>query len=522
MATLAENVIRLFGWQIDRAEPSPEQVLPSIVPEIKDDGAIVVAAGGAYGTYIDLDGAMRNDSELVTRYREMNLYPEIDNAIQQIVNEAIIVEEKVDVVRLQLDDVPFQNPIKEAMEQEFQNILRLLEFQEYCYDIFRTWYVDGRLYYQAIIDSKNPAAGIQKLSYIDPRKIRKIREVKQEVNPGSNVMVGRTVAEYFMYADKGWNGISNMSSPNSLTGTQTAVKIADDTIIYATSGLTDTNRTTVLGYLHKAIKPMNQLREMEDATVIYRISRAPARRVFYVEVGDMPKTKAEQYVQNMMTKHKNRLVYDAASGEIRDDRKFATMLEDYWFPRRNGQSGTQVETLSSETSLLHMEDVTYFKQRLNESLNVPISRLNPETPFPFDSSSIISRDEVMFSKFIDRLRLRFNHLFLSLLRKQCILKGIMSDADWDQIKHLIKFQYARDNYFAELKDMAIQKSRLDLLGLMMPFGGKFWSFTHLRKKVLKQDDESIKQNTLEIMEEMQDPMYASLYFPTPEQKFEGS
>jgi hypothetical protein len=522
MASLIrEAAERIFGWEAQRTNPDPAVSLPSIVPEVKDDGALVVAAGGAYGTYIDLDGAIRTDSELITRYREMALTPEIDQAVQAICDEAIIVDEKTPIVRLELDEVPLSDPIKELIFKEFEGILRLLEFNEHAYDIFRRWYVDGRLYYQAIINNDAPEIGIQKLNYIDPRKLRKVREVKQEVAPNSSVVVGRTISEYFMYSDKGFNGSNANMMPNSSQNVAGALKITNDSIVYATSGLTDSNRSTVLGWLNKAIKPMNQLREMEDSTVIYRIARAPERRIFYVEVGDMPKQKAEQYVQAMMTKHKNRLVYDGATGEVRDDRKFMTMLEDYWFPRRNNTSGTQVESLKGGDTLLHMEDVDYFKQKLYNSLNVPISRLNPETPFPFDGATVISRDEVAFSKFIDRLRNRFNHLFLSILRKQLILKRIMGDEDWDQIRDKIKFEYARDNYFDELKEMSIQKARLDLLTLAMPYGGKFFSFSNLRKNILKQNEEDMKKNALEIMEEMQDPMYARLYFPDPEAEQPG-
>lgn len=497
--------MELFGFEFKRKIADPE--LKSFTPaKTEDDGAVEVSAGGAYGTYVDLDGVVRSEAELVTKYREMALVPECDSAIDEIVNESISIDQD-NLIDINLDDLQISNPLKDKIRAEFKNCLKIMNFNKYAYEIYRRWYIDGRLYYHVVIDEKNPKDGIKELRYVDPRKIRKVREV-QKKRPNSNqatdITITKTVNEYYVYNDKGFN------YGNKAVGTNTTgLKIASDSIIHVVSGLTDNQGKMVLSYLHKAIKALNQLSTLEDALVIYRLSRAPERRIWYIDVGNLPKMKAEQYVRDIMVKHKNRLIYDASSGEVRDDRKFMTMLEDYWLPRREGGRGTEVTTLPGGQNLGQMDDVLYFQKKFLQALNVPVSRLNSDALFSIGRATEITRDELKFTRFIVRLRDRFSHLFSEMLKKQLILKGIITVDDWQLIYNNIKFDFAKDNYFDELKEAEILEGRLNLATNFQNFSEKYYSHNWIRRNVLRQTDEDIaEQDQLIAMEnQTQDPRW---------------
>lgn len=495
----------LFGFEIKKKQQEPV----SFAAKQTDDGAVVVAEGGVYGTYVDLDGSIRTEAELVSKYREMSEHPEVDMAVDDIVNEVITQEPEDKVVELILDDLEQPERIKKLLINEFDDVLKLLEFNELSYDIFRRWYVDGRLYYHAILDENEPKKGIVELRYIDPRKIRKVREVRKK-KIASNVPISQTSNEYYIYNDKGFAKTSgNASLPtNSVDG----LKIAKDSIVHCTSGLTSQSGDLVKSYLHKVIKPLNQLRSMEDSLVIYRISRAPERRIFYIDVGNLPKMKAEQYLRDIMTKFKNKLVYDSATGEIRDDRKFMTMLEDFWLPRREGGKGTEITTLPGGQNLGQMDDVVYFQRRLFKSLNVPISRLDPETQFNFGRATEISRDEVKFAKFVNRLRNKFSTLFLKILERQLILKGIVTPEDWEEFKNVIRFRFSQDNYYAELKETEILRDRIAMLRDIDDYAGKYYSHEWIRRHVLRQSDQEIE----ELDEQIADEQDNSQFYPSEE------
>lgn len=498
--------MRLFGFEfVRKTEP---ELAPSFAVREQDDGAVMVAAGGAFGTYVDLDGTVRTEAELVTKYREMSLQPEIDSAIDEIVNESISIDEDV-IVSVILDNLDVTEKVKKAIREEFLNVLNILNFQKRAYEIYRRWYTDGRLYYHVIIDEKDLKSGIKEVRYIDPRKIRKIREIVKKRTPGSDgsdgsSVIARTQNEYFMYNDRGFNYGNKVVGPAT-----SGLKIAKDSIVHVTSGLTDTQGTMVLSYLHKGIKALNQLRTLEDALIIYRLARAPERRIWYIDVGNLPKMKAEQYVRDIMIKHKNRLIYDGATGEVRDDRKFMTMLEDYWLPRREGGKGTEVTTLPGGQTLGEMDDVLYFQKKLYQTLNVPVNRLNSDALFSIGRATEVTRDEVKFSKFVSRLRGRFSQLFTELLEKQLVLKGIMSIEDWQNISPDIKYDFARDNYFTELKDADVLQNRIQLYSSMdqNQLIGKYFSHEFVRKNVFKQSDEQIEDMDEEIDEENKDPRW---------------
>lgn len=482
----------LFGFEIRRKDAEAESnTQPSFVAPVDDDGAVSVAAGGAYGTYVDLEGAVKSEAELVTKYREVAMHPEVDAAVDDIVNESIVLDSENDIVSINLDKVEMPDTIKNDIIEEFNNTLDLLGWGYQAYDTYRRWYIDGRLYYHAVIDIENPSDGIKELRYIDPRKIRKIKEVKKKKDPKSGITTQDTRNEYFIYNDKGFG--KQTGNINGAYNSQSGIKIAKDSIVHCTSGVMDTNGSIVLSYLHKAIKPLNQLRTLEDATVIYRISRAPERRVFYIDVGNLPKMKAEQYMRDIMQKFKNRLVYDSSTGEVRDDRKFMTMLEDFWLPRRADGKATEITTLPPGQNLGEMDDVLYFQKKLYKSLNVPVSRLEQETGFALGRASEISRDEVKFAKFIDRLRVRFTQLFLKILEKQLILKGVMTVDDWKKLQPTITFDFARDNFFSELRDSEVLQSRIQSLQNIEQYIGKYFSNEYVRKYVLMQSEEDIKQ-----------------------------
>lgn len=496
----------LFGFEFKKKENKPE--LPSFVPNKEsDDGAVVISAGGAYGTYVDLDGTVRSEAELVTKYREMSLQPECDSAIDEIVNESIAVDEE-NLVTINLDELKVSDQIKNIVREEFTTCLKLLDFNKFGYEIYRRWYIDGRLYYHVVIDDKNPKEGIKEVRFIDPRKIRKVREVqkKRATNSPSETAITKTVNEYYIFNDKGFN------YGNKAVGTNTnGLKISKDSIIHCVSGLTDNQGTMVLSYLHKGIKALNQLRTLEDALVIYRLARAPERRIWYIDVGNLPKMKAEQYVRDIMVKHKNRLIYDAQSGEIRDDRKFMTMLEDYWLPRREGGRGTEVSTLPGGQNLGQMDDVLYFQKKFLGTLNVPVSRLNSDALFSIGRATEITRDELKFARFIIRLRSRFSHLFTEMLKKQLILKGITTVEDWDKLSSDIKFDFAKDNYFAELKDAEIRDGRINQARNMQDMAGKYYSHEWIRKNVLMQTAENMAEEDamIQMENQSQDPRWVN-------------
>ena len=487
----------LFGFEIKRK--STDQDLGSFVAPSQDDGAVVVAEGGVYGQYMDLEHTSKTEGELVTRYRKMSMQPECENAIDDVVNETIVYDPDSHTAEINLDSVDVPDNIKDKIHEEFLNVKDILDFERQAYEIFRHWYIDGRLYYHVIIDEKDVQKGIQELRYIDPRKIRKVRQVsKKKSGTGPNtVLLSKTKQEYYMYNDKGFKGGPGYTNPAQ--GTTQGLKIAKDSILHCTSGLMSEDNKLVLSHLHKAIKPLNQLRVLEDATVIYRISRAPERRIFYIDVGNLPKLKAEQYLRDMMAKHKNRLVYDATTGELRDDRKFMTMLEDYWLPRREGGKGTEITTLPAGQNLGEMDDVLYFQKKLYRALNVPVSRLEPETGFAIGRASEISRDEIKFQKFIARIRLKFSRLFEVALEKQLILKGIITPDDWPMLRREMRFDYVTDSHFSELKELEIFREQISAINDVDPYLGKYFSLNYVKKNLLKQTDKEIEDMHAEMM-----------------------
>ena len=474
-----------------------------------------IAAGGSYGTFVDFDGVARSEAQLITRYRQLALQPEVDMAVDEIVNESIVSEDGEHTVEIVLDDVDKKIPPKivQSINQEFEEAQKLLEFNMRSYDIFRKYFIDAHLYYYCIVDPKNPEAGIQQLRYIDPRKIKKVREVKKvkpdEKSGTQAVSLTRTVQEYYIYSEKGFSGNNNLQNTTFDNNASVGIKIAKDTLVHINSGLTDESGKIVLGYLNKALRPMSQLRSMEDATLIYRITRAPERRIFYVDVGSLPKAKAEQHLQDLMIKFKNKLVYDTSTGIVNDSRKFTSMTEDFWFPRRgeSGGKGTEVVTLPPGQMQGILDELKFFQEKLYKSLNVPVSRLMPETLYMSGRSTEISRDEIKFSKFVDRLRNRFSQIFIEIIGKNLVLKSVLSPDDWDSIKGYVKFRYLRDNVFSEMKDSELRTERLNQLNAMMPYVGRYYSNKWVRQHVLKQDDQEMEDIDQEIVEEMQNPLY---------------
>ena len=472
----------LFGFQITRVKPQDDPKQNFSVP-VADDGATTVAAtGGHFGQYLDLEGTAKNEADLIRRYREISLHPECDTAIDDIVNEAIVVEEDKDPIRPVLNSLPFGKEVRRKIEDEFKYILRLLNFNTKGHDIFRRWYVDGRMYYQKVIDRENPRNGLLELKYLDPRKVKKIREVRKQRTQASLDIIN-DFKEYYIYNEKGVSG--------GVAGQ--GIKIAVDTIAYTNSGLIDQNKNLVLSYLHKAIKPVNQLRMIEDAVVIYRIARAPERRIFYIDVGNLPKVKAEQYLRDVMARYRNKLVYDAATGEIRDDRNYMNMLEDYWLPRREGGRGTEITTLPGGQNLGEISDIEYFQKKLYRSLNVPISRLESSAGFNLGRAAEISRDELKFTKFVGRLRRKFTELFNDILRTQLILKGIIAEEDWGTIQAHIQYDFIQDGHFAELKESEMMRERVAISDSLQQYVGKYYSNDYIRRIILKQSAREIEE-----------------------------
>jgi len=490
------NKFSLFGFTISRQENETKQEgQQSFSPPSNDDGALTITSAAYYGTYVDLDGTAKNEVELISRYREMAMQPEIESAIDDIVNEAICQDDDGKIIQIILDDLDQPDKIKKAIKDEFAIILRMLNYTKMAQDIFRRYYIDGKLFYHIIVDREEPAKGIRELRYIDPRKMRKIREVKKQKDERTGVEVMNVVNEYYIYNDKVTTGSSTNYGP---VGT----RITTDSVVSVVSGLMDSRRAVVLSYLHKAIKPLNQLRMIEDATVIYRISRAPERRIFYIDVGNLPKLKAEQYLRDIMVKYKNKLVYDANTGEIRDDRKFLSMMEDFWLPRREGGKGTEITTLPGGQNLGELEDVKYFEKKLYKSLNVPVSRLDPnQSGFSLGRVGEITRDELKFAKFVGRMRAKFSDLFDQCLRVQCVLKGICTDEEWKTFREYIHYNFIKDNNFTELKEAELMKERLSLLGEVDPYTGRYFSQAWIQRNVLRLNDDEIGVMQKEMEEE---------------------
>lgn len=494
--------INLFGFTISKDDPDDDRKTKTFATPVSDDGAATVQAGGYYGTYVDLDATAKSEAELITRYREASMYSDCAAAIDEIITEAIAAVDDEPIVQVNLDKSDVPQDIKDKIEQEFTKILELLEFNGKSYDVFRRWYVDGRLYYQKIIDNSNTRRGLLELVQLDPRKIRKVREIKREKDTKTGVEFVREVNEFFIYNEKGINYNPNYATTQ---GPNQGLKISTDSVTYIPSGLVDLEKNVVLSYLHKAIKPVNQLKMMEDALVIYRLSRAPERRIFYIDVGNLPKVKAEQYLKDIMARYRNKIVYDSATGEVRDDRKFMSMLEDFWLPRREGGRGTEITTLPGGENLGQIDDINYFQTKLYQSLNVPISRMQPQTGISFGRATEITRDELKFAKFVSRLRKKFSELFNDLLRTQLILKGVLTDKDWGHIKEQIQYNFAQDQYFEEIKNSENIRNRIDLLNSMQPYVGYYFSKKYVQKNVLRMTDNEIEKMDSEIEEEPPPP-----------------
>jgi len=486
--------MQLFGFEIKRAKDEQVLPIPSVVPPSNQDGSTVVNtgvnAGGYYGMVVDLDASLKNENDLIRRYREISQYCDCDAAIEDIVNEALISDESKRSVEIVLDELKVSSAIKTKIETEFYQILKLLKFNDKGHDIFRQWYVDGRLYYQVLLDEDNVKDGIQELRFIDPRKIRKIKNIKKEKTP-QGVEIIKTMEEFYLYNDKGM-------SEQSTQG----VKLPLDSVVHCPSGVMDANSGMGLGHLHKAIKPTNQLKMIEDSLVIYRISRAPERRIFYVDVGNLPKLKAEQYVNDIMNKFRNKIVYDATTGETRDDRRHLSMMEDFWMPRREGGKGTEISTLPGGQNLGAIEDIEYFQNKLYHSLNVPVSRMQQSQGFSIGRSNEITRDEVKFNKFIVRLRKKFAVLFLEALKVQLIAKNIMTYIHWNEISQQIRFDFLEDNHYSELKDAELLTQRVTLLQQIDPYIGRFFSDVWIKRNLLRMTDDQIAAMDKEIKDSL--------------------
>ena len=502
---------KLFGFSIEDTEPlAPSVVSP--IPQNNEDGVDHYMTSGFFGSYIDIEGVYRTEYELIKRYREMALHPECDSAIEDLVNEAIVSDSNDSPVQIDLDNLNASDGIKKKIRQEFKHILNLLDFDKKCHEIYRNWYIDGRLYYHKVIDLKNPHEGIQELRYIDAMKMRYVRKEKKKDNSIYNrppSLSGNQnpmdfdfpeIEEFFIYNPKTGFPTGNSTS----TGSSQGIKISKDSITYCTSGLVDRNKGSTLSYLHKAIKSLNQLRMIEDSLVIYRLSRAPERRIFYIDVGNLPKVKAEQYLRDVMMRYRNKLVYDASTGEIRDDKKFMAMLEDFWLPRREGGRGTEITTLPGGQNLGEITDIEYFKKKLYRSLNVPPSRMDGEGGFNLGRSSEILRDELKFTKFVGRLRKRFSNMFNDMLRTQLILKNIITPEDWEIMSEHIQYDYLYDNHFTELKDSELLNERLGMVQLAEPYVGRYFSQDYVRRKILRQTDEEILEQDKLIEKEIKD------------------
>ena len=495
---------RVFGFEIRRQDTSVEdaQKKPSVVPPNDEDGAgYVTAAGTHYGQYINIDGDDAKDNyQLVMKYRGLAMHPEVDAAVEDIVNEAIAGDTQKQNVDITMDNLRVQDKLKDIIKEEFDNVVAMLNFNENGHDIFRRWYVDGRLYHHLVIDETNVQAGIQEIRHIDAAKMRKVKQVKKKKDPASGADLIEKVDEYYIFQDK-----AGGQNTGIVGGYGSGVKMSLDSVSYVTSGLLDEGRKKVISYMHKAIKPLNQLRMMEDSLVIYRLARAPERRIFYIDVGNLPRGKAEQYMKDIMTRYRNKLVYDSKTGEIKDDRKHQSLLEDFWLPRREGGKGTEIGTLPGGDNLGQIDDIIYFQKRLYKALNVPLNRLAEEQPFTLGRTTEVSRDELKFQKFIDRLRSRFAGLFKNILKTQLILKGIILEEDWHWMKNDINVDYVRDNHFSELKEMEIMRERIDTLNAVSSYAGVFFSKNWIMKNILQLNDEDIQTMAAELQAELPPP-----------------
>ena len=499
---------QLFGFTIQKALKDQGPREKTFTDPTSDDGAIEIAGGGFFSSILDTDGRERSDLDLIRRYRDISMQSECDAAIEDIVNEGIISNLNDIPVNIDLHNLPYPEKIKRRIRAEFSEVLRLLNFNEKGHDIFRRWYIDGRIYYHKIIDSKDPKKGLLQLRHIDPTKIRKVKETQKDPDPkNQGIEMVTKVDEYFIYNDWGFATASG-------SGNNQGIRIALDSVVYVPSGLLDHNSGRVISYLHKAIKPVNQLRMIEDAIVIYRISRAPERRIFYIDVGNLPKIKAEQYLKDVMNRYRNKLVYDATTGEIRDDRNHMSMLEDFWLPRREGGRGTEITTLPGGSNLGEIDDITYFQRKLYRSLNVPISRLESESGFSLGRSTEITRDELKFTKFVQRIRKKFTPLFTDVLKTQLLLKGIIAPEDWPLIQEHVSYDFLEDGHFAALKESELLEDRINQLGSVEPYIGTFFSKEYVLKKVLHMNDSEIQTMRDQIKKELEtDPLDGGIVVP---------
>ena len=482
------NLFKAFGFELKRVQKQNQEndKSPSIVPKVDEDGAGYVSASGSYfGQYIDLEGTGAKDNqELIKKYRSMAEHPECDAAIEDIINESIVSSELESTVSINLDKVEAADKIKKTITEEFNNVVSMLNFEEYGHDMFRSWYVDGRIYHHLVVNESNLKAGIQEVRPIDATKIRKVKEVKYKKDPKTGAKIVDKTNDFYIYQER--------------AGANNGIKLTSDSVSYVTSGLLDTSKKRVLSYLHKAMKPVNQLRMMEDSLVIYRMARAPERRIFYIDVGNLPKGKAEQHLKDIMSRYRNKIVYDANSGEVKDDRKHMSMLEDFWLPRREVGRGTEISTLPGGENLGQIDDIIYFQKKLYRSLNVPLNRLEQESQFSLGRSTEINRDEVKFMKFIDRLRKKFSHLFIGILKKQLILKGVCTEQDWESWKGEIQVDFSRDNHFTEMKDAELLRERLQTMDQISSYVGEYFSREWVMKNVMMFNDEDIEDMSKQV------------------------
>ena len=502
---------KLFGFSIDDSDSKPDSVV-SPVPQSNADGVDYYIQSGFYGQYVDIEGVFRTEYDLIRRYREMALHPECDGAIEDVVNEAIVSDLYDSPVEIELSNVNASDKVKDTIRKEFRGIKEMMDFDKKSHEIFRNWYIDGRLFYLKVIDTKKPEDGIQEIRYIDPMKMKFVRQEKKKNRhlggvdltnafKGSEKELYPEIEEYYVYTPKPNYPVGSMGGT---ANTKTSIKIAKDSITYVTSGLFDRNKGTCLSYLHKAIKALNQLRMIEDSLVIYRLSRAPERRIFYIDVGNLPKIKAEQYLRDVMMRYRNKLVYDANTGEVRDDRKFMSMMEDFWLPRREGGRGTEITTLPGGQNLGELSDIEYFQKKLYRALSVPESRIASDGGFHLGRSSEILRDELKFAKFVGRLRKRFSNMFNDMLRTQLILKNVITPEDWKSLSDHIQYDFVYDNQFAELKESELTNERLGTLATIEPYIGKYYSNEYVRKKILRQSDQEIMDIDEQIQKEIKD------------------
>lgn len=504
---------KLFGFKFEDNREKQSTKIVSPIPRNDEDKSDFYISSGFYGQYVDIEGVYKSEADLIRRYREMSLHPECDSAIEDVVNEAIVSDLNDSPVEIDLSNLPASDKLKEIIREEFKYIKEIMDFDKKCHEIFRNWYVDGRIYYHKVIDFKKPSEGIKEVRYIDALKIKYIRKLKKDnkdafgteyrkiVNDKNQIDFGnQEIEEFYMYDPN----VGSSQSASYRVSDVNNVKIAKDAIVYVTSGLVDRNKQTVLSFLHKAIKALNQLRMIEDSLVIYRLSRAPERRIFYIDVGNLPKIKAEQYLRDVMNRYRNKLVYDASTGEIRDDRKYMAMLEDFWLPRREGGRGTEITTLPGGQNLGELADIEYFQKKLYDSLGVPPTRLAAEGGFNLGRSSEILRDELKFTRFVGRLRKRFSQIFIDLLKTQLILKNIVTLEDWEILSDHIQFDYVYDNHFSDLKKNELMNDKLGVVAAMDPYLGRYFSAEYVRREILGQTDSEIKEINAQMKKEIKD------------------